>query len=132
MKWFRNLTKNNVIIMGSVTWESISCCKLPDRVNVVVSKKSWSDADHSFTSPIQAIQECKKLYPESEIYIIGGQQLYDSTIMLADKCYITEIDQDYQCDRFFNLDYVQQNYQRVQEHHRYTDPVPYTITEYSN
>jgi len=132
ISWFRNLTKNNVIIMGSATWESLSCCKLADRINVVISKKIWPEADHCFESPIQAIQTCSRLYPDSEIFVIGGQQLYDSTLSLAKKFYVTEIDQSYNCDRFFNLDYVKQNCKEIKELASYTDPVQYTITEYSN
>jgi dihydrofolate reductase len=132
MDWFRKITKNNVIIMGSATWESISCYKLPDRVNVVISKKKWHTADHCFENPIKAIQTCSKLYPDSEIFVIGGQQLYDSTLSLAKKFFVTEIDQSYNCDRFFNLDYVKQNCKKVKKLASYNDPIPYTITEYSN
>jgi dihydrofolate reductase len=132
IQWFRKITKNNVIIMGSVTWESISCFKLPDRVNVVISSKICPEADHCFETPMQAIQSCSKLYPNSEIFIIGGQKLYDSTMSLAERFYVTEIDQAYACDRFFNINYVKQNYKNIKEHASYTDPVPYTIKEYTN
>ena len=132
VKWFRDITKNNVIIMGSATWESISCLKLPERINIVISSHEWPGADHCFETPIQAIQHCSKLYPDSEIFIIGGQQMYDSTMQLAERFYITEIDKNYKCDRFFNLDYVTQNCKNIKIHAVYTDPIPYTIKEYSN
>ena len=48
-----------------------------------------------------------------------------------DRFYITEIDEEYQCDTFFNLEYVQKNFTKVKECVTFTDPVKYTIKEYN-
>jgi dihydrofolate reductase len=45
--------------------------------------------------------------------------------------FITEIDADYKCDKFFNLKYVQNNFTKVTEHAKFIDPISYTIKEYS-
>ena len=37
MEWFASLTKNNVVVMGRNTWESLPLRPLSDRLNVVIS-----------------------------------------------------------------------------------------------
>jgi dihydrofolate reductase len=73
---------------------------------------------------------CENEYPDKEIFIIGGSAIYDLYMHDVDRFYVTEIDSDYQCDKFFKLDYVQKNFTTVIEHAKFTDPVSYTIKEY--
>jgi dihydrofolate reductase len=108
MKWFQKITKNNVIVMGSNTWSSIGE-KLEDRINVVISKNQIDFADHVFNDPLNAIKDLSILYPQKNIFIIGGQKLYDSTLNIVDTFYITHINDIYHCDRFFDFSYVQKN-----------------------
>lgn len=105
MKWFKDKTTGNVVIMGSTTWNSLGK-PLPNRINVVISSKLQVNAHLTFSNPIDAIKEVSERYRGKDIYIIGGQQLYDSVKELVDVFYVTEIDANYTCDKFFNLDYV--------------------------
>lgn len=130
MAWFKKMTTNQVVIMGSATWRSLKK-PLPNRINCVISRHGFIQADHCFRYPEAAITFCQYKYPEKEIFVIGGQQLYDSTMSEIRKLYVTEIDHNYTCDKFFNLDYVKQKFTLVKEHATFTDPVPYTIKEYT-
>ena len=130
MSWFKSLTTDNVIIMGSTTWHSLGR-KLPNRINVVISRWDMPGADHRYFNITDAIDAARLLYPEKEIFIVGGQALYDSTMPIIDRFYITQIEQKYICDKFFNLTYVYEHFLNVQEHKKYTDSVTYTIKEYS-
>jgi dihydrofolate reductase len=135
MTWFKDNTKDQVIIMGANTWNSLSLFKpLPNRINVVVTKNVMSEqfnkADHIFSTPENAISGCKTLFPGKSIFIIGGQTLYDSTMHLIDRFLVTEIDMNYTCDKFFNLNYVKANCKTVIEHGTFTTPISYTIKEY--
>lgn len=133
LKWFRSLTVNHIVIMGSNTWISLPA-KLKDRINVVISSKEVAGADYVFPTPQIAIQQMIDLYQDRDIYIIGGQHLYNSTLDLVDKFYITEINASYPCDKHFNLDYVQQNFPSVGVHKiiAETSTTPgYIIKEYS-
>lgn len=132
MTWFKQLTLNNVVLMGANTWRSLPK-KLVDRVNVVIGKSDSQGSSHSWFDPATAIKYCKDLYPDKDIYIIGGQQLYDSTLELVDKYFVTEIDADYPCDKFFNLTYVKNNYPNITTHKivNATDTTPrFIIREY--
>lgn len=131
MKWFKTLTTNHVVIMGSTTWNSLPC-PLPNRINIVISRYNWENAHHIFDTPEKAIAYCQKTYPDKQIFIIGGQALFDSTMHFIDKFFITEIDQAYDCDKFFDLTKVKTEFSNVVDHSSYSEKdVTYKIKEYS-
>lgn len=129
MAWFRKMTTNQVVIMGSTTYDSLGK-PLPNRINVVISRKRML-GDHTFDNCGAALDFCAVEYPDKEIFIIGGSAIYEQYLDIVDRFYVTEIDADYGCDKFFNLDYVQKNFTKVIEHAKFTEPVPYTIKEYN-
>jgi dihydrofolate reductase len=129
MLWFKKLTTNNIVIMGSTTWRSLGKA-LPNRINIVLSKKIIA-GDHTFTDPSNALEFCNIEYPDKEIFIIGGDSIYKQYQYVINKYYVTEIDTKYNCDKFFNLLYVQKMFLNVKIHAQHTDPIPYTIKEYT-
>lgn len=133
LKWFKRTTVNNVVVMGSNTWRSLGKA-LPDRINVVISSKLHVEANHTYSNPKEAILDLQERYRGKDIYIIGGQHLYDSTSELIESFSVTEIDENYQCDRFFNLNFVRENFKNVSIVSRFekTPESPaYTIKEYT-
>lgn len=135
MAWFKTKTTNQVVVMGSKTWRSLpdNFRPLPNRINVVISSSNQEKSDHIYADPTIAIKASKVLYPEKDIFVIGGQQIYDSVKNLVDVFYVTEIDADYTCDKFFDLDFVKQNYHNssIVSTFDATDKTPaYTIKEY--
>ena len=72
MAHFKNITTDNVVIMGRKTYESIGKT-LPNRVNIVLSRNMKSNEDfYTFDSIEKAIEWSKENYPQKEIFIIGG------------------------------------------------------------
>lgn len=130
MKWFKSLTTNNVVIMGSNTWRSLGK-KLPNRTNIVISKYYTPEADHTFQNLESAILYSNVEYKDHEVFIIGGQQLYDSSMSIIDKFYVTEINDFFECDKFFNLDYVKKHFKNVKSIVKYNEPIEYTLKEYT-
>ena len=130
LKWFKSITLNNVVIMGSNTWRSLKK-PLPNRINIVISKNVIDNADHVFQNIDAAILFSLVEYKDKEIFVIGGQQLYDSTMNIIDKFYITEINETYQCDKFFNFEYVKNHFNNIKIIASYTQPVNYTIKAYT-
>ena len=132
MQWFKDITTDNIIIMGSTTWKSLGK-PLPNRINVVISSQLQTGANFTYENPIDAISDLKERFSRKEIYIIGGQALYDSVKELIDIFYVTELEQAYPCDKFFNLDYVKTSCTSVREvlNFEATDTTPaYIIKEY--
>lgn len=100
MKRFKAITTGHTVIMGRKTFESLPFGALPDRRNIVITNsKEYIDGCECMNSINKAIYECQN---EKEVFIIGGGMIYDEAINIADKLYITEID-DYptNADTFF-------------------------------
>lgn len=131
MKWFRSQTTNNVVIMGRKTWESLGCKNLPNRINIVISSLHVKDCHGSFTSPQTALEYCQEKFSDKDVYIIGGGTIYEQFLPNVEKFYVTEIDENYQCDVFFNLSYVRNKFPNSKIISTFTDPINYKIKEYS-
>ena len=132
MKSFVRLTTDTIVIMGSTTFKGLKS-PLPNRINVVISSTLRIGAHFTFTDPADAIKDLQERYPNKDIFIIGGQALYDSVKDLIDVYYVTNIDASYPCDKFFDLNYVKEQYTIVEEleHIDAEESTPsYTIYEY--
>ena len=98
MKRFKELTIGHAVIMGRKTYESIGK-PLPKRTNIVVTR---SDLAHEGIVVCHSIDEAIKQCT-GQTYIIGGQQIYEQTINLANKLEITKVHQQFPGDAFFPL-----------------------------
>ena len=91
--------------MGRITHQSIGKA-LPGRYNVVItSSKSFTAADcHVVDSLEEALAEAKNAPGSDEIFIIGGQSIYEQVLPLADKIYLTKVHAKIDGDKHFNFD----------------------------
>lgn len=103
MDHFREKTKGHTVIMGRKTFESIGRA-LPDRVNIVISRDKEFQSHHDVkivTSIEDALEEAKK-HEESEVFVIGGAQIYEAFLPFADRLYLTIVDKKVEdADAFF-------------------------------
>ena len=106
MKFFRETTKGNIVIMGRKTLESFPQGQpLKNRVNIVITKNpNYKVKDAVFVHSIEeAIAESKKY--EGETYVIGGESIYRAMLPYCDTALVTKIDHAYDADTYFpNLD----------------------------
>ena len=108
MEFFRGLTTGSTVIMGRVTFESLGNKPLPNRKNIVISSTAnvayYFKYDNLFyESSLE--NALLGLLSENQIFIIGGESIYKKAIDYADRIFLTHIDKDYHCDRFFpNVD----------------------------
>ncbi|MBF1096847.1 MAG: dihydrofolate reductase [Riemerella sp.] len=100
LKYFKKMTLEHPIIMGRKTYESIGK-PLPNRTNIVVSRKEdWFEEGILIVPSIKdAIKHAKKI--NEQIFIIGGGNIYEQTIDLADCLKITQVDFQTKADAFF-------------------------------
>ena len=99
LKRFKRLTSGHAIIMGRKTFESLPKA-LPDRHNIVVTKNKQFSAEgvtacHSLIEAIEASGD------DLQPFIIGGGQIYQQAIKLADKIELTKIYKSFDGDVFF-------------------------------
>ena len=90
LKRFKELTTGHTIIMGSNTFRSLPKGTLPNRRNIVLSRKeSEFPGCETFSSLEEALANCN----DSElVYIIGGEMLYKTALPHADILCLTEVD----------------------------------------
>lgn len=87
-----NSSKQNVVVMGRVTWESIpeKFRPLSKRINIVLSSKPIEGVI-TCSSPEKVMEKLKELTFD-QVFIIGGPQVYNSFMEYPkDKIYVTEI-----------------------------------------
>lgn len=96
---FKQATSGKPIIMGRNTWESLPRRPLPKRQNIVLTR-DWAYAApgarvySSLNAAINAARAIAGKEGEDEVFIIGGQSLYERALPMADRLYITEVDAD--------------------------------------
>ena len=111
LKRFKALTTGHTIIMGRNTFASLPKGALPNRRNVVLSKRAFQTAGGAenaaerfpgcevFPTLEAALQSCQ---PDEDVYIIGGASVYEQAIKVADRLCLTEInDTPAHADTFF-------------------------------
>ncbi|MDE7431422.1 MAG: dihydrofolate reductase [Lachnospiraceae bacterium] len=107
MKFFRETTTGNIVVMGKNTLKSFpNGLPLKNRVNIVLTTdKNFSAKDAVIVHNMeQALAEIKK-YDTKDIYVIGGSSVYEQMLKYCDTAYVTYIDYSYEADRYFpNLD----------------------------
>lgn len=103
---FKKITRGKSVIMGRNTFDSIFARlskPLPDRLNIVITSRK---IDKQFSNLVTATNFDEALHiamkqNKNEIFVIGGASLYEATLSLADKLYITEVQSKFLCDTYF-------------------------------
>ena len=105
MKFFRQTTKDKIVVMGSNTLRSFpNGYPLKNRVNIVLSSKLVRDDCIIVDSVEKLLQEIKK-YPLDDVYLIGGAMLYKTLLPYCTEALVTKVDADGNATAFFdNLD----------------------------
>jgi dihydrofolate reductase len=102
---FKALTLGHPVIMGRKTWDSLpeKFRPLPGRTNIVITRQTnWREKGvEPATSLPEALQICEHISNKpSEIWIIGGAQIYAQALPLAHRIEVTEIDDTVEGDAY--------------------------------
>lgn len=99
---FRRKTIGHAVIIGNATYVSILCQlgkPLPGRLNVVLSRRTKSDATNStvYCSSLQDALAVANTHRatcgQSEVFVAGGASVYRDALGLADRIYLTRVNQ---------------------------------------
>jgi dihydrofolate reductase len=105
MKHFKEITTGHPVIMGRKTWESLPerFRPLPGRTNIVVTRQEGYEAVGALVvSSLEGARAKGARSPGSEeIFIIGGGELYREALPLADRLYLTLVDDTKEADTYF-------------------------------
>lgn len=99
LKRFKKTTTGHHIIMGRNTFESIGK-PLPNRTTVIISRNADYKAEGCII--VDSLGKALKVAKNDETpFIIGGAQIYEQAISIADKLDITEVHHTFDADVFF-------------------------------
>lgn len=100
LKHFKTLTNGHHIIMGRKTFESFPK-PLPNRTHIVITKQNNFKVPEGIivvNSLNDALDVAKK---DSQPFIIGGGEIYNQAMQIADKIELTRVHKNFEADTFF-------------------------------
>ncbi len=122
LKHFKKVTNGGICIMGRRTYEDmLEMVKakrkkpwteiLPGRKSIVLTrqkdyKAEGAEVANSLLNAILSIEEGDN----REIFIIGGVKVYIEALPWVSKVYMTIVQEEYECDRFFPIPYITKNF----------------------
>jgi dihydrofolate reductase len=91
LKFFKRTTMGKPVLMGRKTYESLGK-PLPGRLNIVLSR----NADLNLPDGVSLFNDIDTLIEKleqdhEEIFIIGGGKIFEETLGITDRLYITEV-----------------------------------------
>lgn len=98
LQHFKKATMGRAIVMGRKTWQSIGR-SLPGRQNIVISRNTEFEAEGA--EVVGSLQQALDLSKSSEIMVIGGGQLYELALPMAQRLILTLIDIEPDADTWF-------------------------------
>lgn len=100
LKHFKSTTMGFPIVMGRKTFESLPKGALPGRQNIVVTRNKAYEAPGA--DVVNSLEEALDKAEGDQLFLIGGGQLYQQGIALADVLHITLVHHTWQeADTFF-------------------------------
>ena len=133
MKFFRETTTGKVVVMGRKTLESFPQGQpLSNRTNIVLTtNKEYRINGAILVHSFEELMEELKKYESEDIFIIGGDSVYEQMLPYCDIAHVTKIDHAYEADTYFpNLD-EKEEWQITQESEEQTYfNLEYKFTKY--
>jgi dihydrofolate reductase len=105
---FKQLTQNQVVVMGKNTWLSLPNKPLPSRLNFVVTRNPLD-----LPNNVVAVKDLSPFENFPNSWLIGGADLLNSSWDYIDEVHLTLTYDHYDCDKFINLSYLERNFIRV-------------------
>ena len=104
MKFFRNTTWGMPVVMGRKTYDALAGEPLPGRFNFVITRnRDWDPGNEkvkvvgSLASAIEAAGETDA----REVFVIGGGEIYQQSMSIADRIYLTRVHTVVEGDAYF-------------------------------
>ena len=101
LKHFRRLTMGHHVLMGRKTYQS-SQGKMPGRKLIVLTRSAdFTASDAQIVSSLDGGIQVALDAGETELFVIGGAQVFAQALPIAQRLYYTEVHADANADSFF-------------------------------
>ncbi|MBY0562537.1 MAG: dihydrofolate reductase [Hyphomonadaceae bacterium] len=109
LKRFKAATMGKPVLMGRKTWESLPKRPLPGRANLVLTRDASFVAEgarvfSSLDAMLAAGRAIAQASGADEVCVIGGAQVYEATLPLADRIVLTEVNLEPEGNARLDLD----------------------------
>ena len=117
---FKELTENQIVIMGRNTWESLpeKYRPLPNRTNIVVSRQQLT-----LPKGVGHINDIDMIEASPVVWCIGGAELFNSLLPKINEIHLSKTWDTYDCDTFIDIDQIEKEFelqnQIIHEGHTY-------------
>lgn len=98
---FKRLTMGGAVVMGRGTWESLPANAKPltGRQTIVLTSQPIALPEGVFRA--SSLAEAFALAKELDVWVIGGERVYQEALPFADRVFVTHVDAELEGDRFF-------------------------------
>lgn len=142
LKFFKEKTKSRVMIMGRKTFDSLLVQMkgkpLPGRFHIVITRNEG----YRFEDPLVQVVPNMKIALElahmlvdkyeakfgNEVFVIGGGQIYQESLDILNKIYLTVIEKDFVGDAKFP-EFSERDFKLTHKDDR-TEPIPFSFRTY--
>ncbi len=102
LKRFKEITSGKTIVMGRKTFESLPGV-LPNRKHIILTRDKNFKVNSECVEIIYDFDELLNKYKNSdtEVFIIGGGEIYKHLLPHTHKLYLTKINKDFDGDTYF-------------------------------
>lgn len=101
-RYYEEMTRGGIVICGRRVYEELGKA-MPERKTLVLTRdpdRSYPDAGTAPSLPA-ALEQAQQASHPGPIWIAGGQKVYEEALELADKLYLTLIQEDFEGDTWF-------------------------------
>ncbi len=104
MRFFKNTTWALPILMGRKTFESMGSRLLPGRLNIILTKQLGLSIEGAIVvNTMEAAIAIAQKEDYKELMVIGGGQIYEMALPIANKIWLTRVHTQIDGDTFFPL-----------------------------
>ena len=102
MRFFKNTTWGMPILMGRKTFESMGSKPLNGRLNIIITRnKNWLNEDVSVVHTMEEAMALATKFSYKELLVIGGGEIYEMALPLAQKIWLTRVHTTIEGDVYF-------------------------------
>lgn len=126
MKHFKKVTKQGACIMGRRTYQDMyemAVASKKDRDKPVKIKNILRDRESFVVTStltevqgatvVKGIREAVYQTEKENIFILGGEKMFWAALPYVNRIYMTIVNDRFDCDRFFPIKYLTENFQVV-------------------
>ncbi|MGD0331043.1 MAG: dihydrofolate reductase [Nitrososphaeria archaeon] len=99
MQRYKKLVAGGTVILGRKTFESMK--NIPGKHAILISRSIESVKGAEVCKSISEALKKARSYADADVFIIGGASIFEHTIGIADRMYLSYIKKEYAGNKFF-------------------------------